>query len=569
MQEKKKVKLDTIFNQDLFRPETVKEFSAAFKSFNSNKSKLAQAFSTPFRHGIFHDILSEGFIQELRTAVLNQEFFQKSNDLYEFFQSDDLKKSTNDAIVKLRESIYSPEFIKWMSEMTGFELSRTVDLSAHRYPVDGYLLCHDDDIGSKQDGRRIAFIIYLVEQDWNVSDGGMLQLYDADLKNNPTIVIKSIVPKRNTFTFFEVSSSSHHQVQSVFKRDRVSISGWFHGPIPKDKIYKRIESIHDNEYIARYINPAYLNDSSCGAISSVFEEESTVQLQKFLKPEKYKQLYDALANAQFNKLTGVSNASRFHLLSDNETPKDSTATILYEYKLFFESVQFQSFLYKLTGIELNTKPSSSFLRQFKVGDYTLMNDNYIEESGLDVIFSVAVGKSIDEEWDDSWGGGMHYVADKDTLLSVYPIPNTLQLVYRDEGTMRFVKLNHVNSVFKFISEMFKTEPIPPRSIFSRTTQRRLSILSKPEPKYTFIESITPAVVTSMFDRKQEAAPKYYMPGIFQKPVEKDVLDEINPIVALPFKAIDKSFDYATSATAIAIKLTFWPVTLAMRLKKNK
>ncbi|KAJ3320935.1 hypothetical protein HDV06_004713 [Boothiomyces sp. JEL0866] len=569
MQEKKKLKLDTTFNQDLFKPETVKDFSTAFKSFNANQTKLAQAFCTPFRHGIFHDILSEQFIQELRTAVLNQKFFQKSNDLYEFFQSDDLKKSTSEAIVKLRESIYSLEFIKWMSDMTGFELSQTVDLSAHRYPKDGYLLCHDDDIGSRHDGRRIAFIIYLVEQDWDVGDGGMLQLYDADLKNNPTTVIKSIVPKRNTFTFFEVSLSSHHQVQSVYKRDRVSISGWFHGPIPKDKIYKRIESIYDNEYIARYINPAYLNGASCSAISKVFEEESTIQLQKFLKPEKYKQLFGALVAAKFNNLAGYSNASKFHLLSDNEDPKDTSATILYEYRLFFESVQFQSFLYKLTGMELSTKPSSSFLRQFQVGDYTLMNDKFLEESGLDVIFSVAVGKTIDEDWEDSWGGGMHYVADKDTLLSIYPIHNTLQLVYRNEGTLRFVKLSHANHAFQYISDIFKPEPVPRRSYFTRNTVRRRSILSKPEPKYTFIESITPTLVTFMFDRKQEAAPKYYMPVLFQKKVEKDILEEMNPVIAFPLRAIDKSFDYATSATAVAIKITFWPITLAMRLRKNK
>ncbi|KAJ3271348.1 Prolyl 3-hydroxylase ogfod1 [Terramyces sp. JEL0728] len=435
MQEKKKLKLDTIFNQELFKKETVKDFSTAFKSFTANNSNLTQAFSTPFRHGIFNNIFSQSFINDLRAQVLNQEFFQKSNDLYEFFQSDDLKNSTNEAIVKLRESIYSPEFIKWMSDMTGFELSRTVDLSAHRYPKDGYLLCHDDDIGSKKDGRRIAFIIYLVESDWSASDGGMLQLYDTDLKNNPTTIIKSIVPTRNTFTFFEVSSFSHHQVQSVYKRDRV-----FHGPIPNDKIYKRIDSIYDHELITRYINPAYLDESSCNAISQVFEDESTVQLQKFLKPEKYKELFNALVKSRFNHPTGYSNSSRFHLLSDNETPSDDSLTIIYEYKLFFESVQFQSFLYKLTGIELNTKPYSSAIRQFKVGDYTLMNDNYMEESGLDVIFSIAVGQSIGEEWEDSWGGGMHYVADKDTLLSIYPIHNTLQLVYRDEGTLRFVKL---------------------------------------------------------------------------------------------------------------------------------
>lgn len=38
------------------------------------------------------------------------------------------------------------------------------------------LLCHDD----KLEGRRIAFILYLVPEDWSEEDGGHLELYGVN-----------------------------------------------------------------------------------------------------------------------------------------------------------------------------------------------------------------------------------------------------------------------------------------------------------------------------------------------------------------------------------------------------
>jgi Rps23 Pro-64 3,4-dihydroxylase Tpa1-like proline 4-hydroxylase len=45
-----------------------------------------------------------------------------------------------------------------------------------------YLLCHDDDIHGTIEGRRIAFIYYLVPDDWKETDGGTLDLFDTDSK---------------------------------------------------------------------------------------------------------------------------------------------------------------------------------------------------------------------------------------------------------------------------------------------------------------------------------------------------------------------------------------------------
>jgi Rps23 Pro-64 3,4-dihydroxylase Tpa1-like proline 4-hydroxylase len=41
------------------------------------------------------------------------------------------------------------------------------------------------------------------------------------------------VPRKNSLLFFEVSDRSFHQVSEIFSQNktRLSINGWFHGPI--------------------------------------------------------------------------------------------------------------------------------------------------------------------------------------------------------------------------------------------------------------------------------------------------------------------------------------------------
>lgn len=109
-----------------------------------------------------------------------------------------------------------------------FGLTKDVALSAAIYEATDRLLCHDDEL----EGRRIAFILYLVPEDWNEQDAGHLDLFNVDPDTaQPCSIAKSLLPKWNTFNFFEVSEKSYHQVREVLSKDkkRVSISGWFHG----------------------------------------------------------------------------------------------------------------------------------------------------------------------------------------------------------------------------------------------------------------------------------------------------------------------------------------------------
>ncbi|KAL2911910.1 putative component of NuA3 histone acetyltransferase complex [Polyrhizophydium stewartii] len=404
-------------------------------------STAAEVNVRPFRSVVLPNIFDSAFLAQVREEVMAETFFHKSNDLYEFFQSDDLKLSTKPCIKKLREAIYSRPFVSFMESLTGLRLSETVDLSAHRYPQNGYLLCHDDAIGSAEDGRRIAFIIYLVEDDWRAEDGGMLQLFDCDDEGRPGRIVRSIVPQRNAMAFFEVLPTSHHEVQQVFcARERVSISGWFHGPEPTVPPPLDPKDVLGHLLLRKWLNPAYLTAKSVKAIADKMAEESTVELQRFVQAERYAELRSALDAAEFNHQLGPANARRFRVLGDVAVPAAAHVQLIDEFVGLLGSAEFAALLRQLTNMDLRGRPAASVLREFGRGDYTLMHDHEIEPVGLDVVFSCPGGEA-DEAWDDeAWSGGMHYIADKETLLSLFPSENTLFLVSRDQGTMRFVKM---------------------------------------------------------------------------------------------------------------------------------
>ena len=79
------------------------------------------------------------------------------------------------------------------------------------------LLCHDDEL----EGRRIAYILYLVEEDWVSSDGGNLELFDVNESKQPDKIVTSLVPQWNSLAFFAVTPTSFHQVSLRRRLSRV------------------------------------------------------------------------------------------------------------------------------------------------------------------------------------------------------------------------------------------------------------------------------------------------------------------------------------------------------------
>ncbi|XP_070760025.1 prolyl 3-hydroxylase OGFOD1 isoform X2 [Enoplosus armatus] len=448
----------------------------------------------PFPHCIIKNFLGcETFVENLQRELQGLNFHEKSNDLYKFKQSDDLRKRTEPHIAGLRAALFG-RFRSWLGEVLGVELEPKVDISCARYEYTDVLLCHDDEL----EGRRVAFILYLVPP-WHSSDGGTLDLYTTDSNFQPQSIVKSLVPSLNTLVLFEVSPVSFHQVSEVLTEDkcRLSLSGWFHGPslerpprhieapVPRSPHLPRDETL-----LLEWVNPVYLDISYQERIQEEFEDSSEIQLKDFLMEEKFREVSEALrlSQIQWTKI-GLPNKRchevasldilpqcvsacwellcseafflllsnftglRLHYLcpaddDDDDEDKDEEKEEEEEEEQQQEDIQHEEATGSLTespSAERNTKLSIPVcrgeLRRWSHGGYTLLHDAEAAraEYALDLVLPFGCA-----DWQSEFGGFTCYVANEEDeeLLTMYPEDNSLALVYRDKETLKFVK--HVN-----------------------------------------------------------------------------------------------------------------------------
>nr|XP_046241942.1 prolyl 3-hydroxylase OGFOD1 isoform X2 [Scatophagus argus] len=449
----------------------------------------------PFPHCIIRNFLSsETFLENLQRELLGLNFHEKSNDLYKFKQSDDLKKRREPHIAGLREVLFG-RFRSWLGQLLGVELEPTVDISCARYEYTDVLLCHDDEL----EGRRVAFILYLVPS-WQSSDGGTLDLYSTDSNFQPLSIVKSLVPSSNTLVLFEVSPVSFHQVSEILTEDkcRLSLSGWFHGPslerppryieapIPRSPHLPRDETV-----LLEWVNPVYLDISYQEQIQEEFEDSSEIQLKGFLKEEKFREVSEALRLTQIQwTKRGPPNKRCYEVASVDSMPQCVRACweLLHSEAFFLLLSNFTGlrlhFLCpadddddegkdegkedkkeqedirdgEATGSstesqtantsrekELSTPVCCGELRRWSHGGYTLLHDGEVAraEYALDLVLPFC-----GEDWQPEFGGFTCYVANEEDeeLLTVYPEDNSLALVYRDKETLKFVKhISHKSS----------------------------------------------------------------------------------------------------------------------------
>ncbi|XP_070562751.1 prolyl 3-hydroxylase OGFOD1-like [Ptychodera flava] len=425
------------------------------------------------------------FLEGLKDELLQLIFYDKSNDLYKFEQSDDLKKSASPHIAALRKLLYV-DFLAWLKDVTGIQLSDKVDMTCAKYDYTDVLLCHDDEL----EDRRIAFILYLVPP-WSKDDGGSLDLFDVNENGQPRNIVKSLVPQNNNFVFFEVTPVSFHQVAEVLCQDktRLSVSGWFHGP-PVDRPQPYVQppdplktaEIVGEDKLFEWVNPTYMDVLIQAQIQEKFSEDSEIELQNFLQEEKYLAVAAAVKeNAIKWQHRGPANKRNYE-----RAEQDSLPEIIKECVKVLQSDEMFLLLSNFTGLKLHelapesdsdegdeegeeTKEGEkakereevknedkerkgkgkreihprcrSDVRQWKHGSYTLLHDTDTEgsEYALDaMLFLNCTG------WESDCGGYVSYLAkgEDEELLCVSPADNSLALVYRDKETLRFVK--HVN-----------------------------------------------------------------------------------------------------------------------------
>ncbi|XP_077862401.1 prolyl 3-hydroxylase OGFOD1-like [Saccoglossus kowalevskii] len=301
-------------------------------------------------------------------------------------------------------------------------------MTCAKYEYTDVLLCHDDEL----EGRRIAFILYLVPH-WDIKDGGNLDLFETDEHGQPSEIVKSLVPSWNTLSFFEVTPVSFHQVSEVLTQDktRLSVSGWFHGP-PIDRPAPFIEPLHvlqpavtfQNDKLGDWLNPMYIDMLIQSQIQEKFSEDSEIELQNFLKEEKYEAVLSAVKESAIKWVRkGPANKRNYEMASDTSLPG-----ILKECIEVLKSEEMFLLLSNFTGLRLHelapdsdseddmrgddsesvkakeeTKKKEinprcrSEVRRWRHGSYTLLHDTDTEgaEYALDcMLFLNCNGKAV-------------------------------------------------------------------------------------------------------------------------------------------------------------------------------
>ncbi|CAG8516053.1 1314_t:CDS:2 [Funneliformis mosseae] len=447
-----KEKLLDILNLNYTDPEFIRRFCFAFKKNQefTDETSHAVVYNSPFTAAILPNIFDDEFLSHVKDEIRNLDFNHKSNDLYEFHQSSDLRICDKPYLSRLRDAIYSDIFVRTMSDLVGIDLDYTPDLSAHKYEKGNYLLCHDDDI--KDDdcmhGRRIAFIIYFVDKDWSKEDGGALELFNTNSQGHPDEVTLSIIPKWNQMAFFVLSPTSFHQVSEVLSSTKVrySISGWFHGPLNTRLSRTDFLSPTPEDFnLSDIISPVYLNESNKQRILDSLHKSSYVLLPDFLRDDVFEKLMKSIKETGWEeKPTGPAFIRRYHLLKDSEIVdfkdfenieiKDYRKSLIdfckYVYE-FFRSKPFAVYLNEISNWQV--AGIASEFRQFQPGDYTLIHDQAQDRAGVDVTLFC-----IEGEWDKNWEGGTHYVAEEQELLAIHPQRNTLSITIRTAAEQNLI-----------------------------------------------------------------------------------------------------------------------------------
>lgn len=427
----------------------------------------------------------EGLIEELAKL----DFTEKNNDLYKFKQSNDLK-SVNSPAIKNFKDLLAHEVKPWLHKVTGIDFYETIDLFCARYDYTDYLLCHDD----KMEGRRIAYIWYLVPPSWSKNDGGTLDLFDIDEESGmPGKVVKSLCPSNNSFAFFEVNHRSFHQVAEVLTKDktRMSIGGWFHAkpakrpalpPVkPEEKKLELAKDINEEDFFS-WVNPIYLDPVTQSEIQDSFESNSEINLPNFLNPDKFEAVSEALRQTglKWNRL-GPPNRRHYDALEED----DQMPEIVQQCLNFLKSDATFLLLSSMTGLklhelasdnedsenededkedkkpnEVNDSPKASSsnqnqekstaktpseptcqseIRRWFPGSYTLLRDDNSDQSeyALDTRMFFNTGS----DWNAECGGYTSYLArgEDEELLTAMPEENSLNMVYRDVDSIKFVK----------------------------------------------------------------------------------------------------------------------------------
>ena len=405
---------------------------------------------TPFKVCTFYDILKDDSAMGLLEEIQNMDFTFKENDLFSLHQTVDLNDVKTPYVSSVRDFIYT-ELKTVIERITSASFNDTVDLHGIRFMQHHHLLCHSDCLNT----RHTAFILYLVPKTWRSESGGTLDLFNANEDGDPTDVEKSLCPKFNSFSWFEVSKKSWHQVSEILEDDiRWSISGWFHSedaPIVKPlasefemEITPPIDS--DLDVLKSWISLKYLNLEISSEVQQKFQDDSEVSLSDFLNPEKYATLCADLSSADWVTV-GPRDRKKYQMCHQQSGTVSQFSDLL-------KTDAFAVLLSHFTGLALSLNYDdpdcddfsdapfgmiSLSVSRWQHGSYSLLSDQ--EVVNLPDRLHVFYHAEVDPEYDVDTGGYMSFIShsDEEPLLVVPPQNNTLSLVFTRTDEFGFTK----------------------------------------------------------------------------------------------------------------------------------
>lgn len=418
--------LNPVLSDEAFIKAFSAEWSAAdhcttdteYKISNNDSVKL---YNKPFKICVMQDfVYNKQHMEQMVAEMYQIEWQRKQMDLYEFHQTTDLINlpisSTKHTLRRFYNMLVN-DMLPWMKRITGLNLTH-VSASCSLYNFGDYLLVHDDLLSD----RQIAFVYYLTPwfENWTEEMGGALELFECDpVTNQPKYpIVRKFHPRNNQFVFFKVCQKSFHQVGEVTNLvyPRLTINGWFHGPLPKAENNGTTKAgdshtnttldsangtnedaqttlnhapLNDDLNLTEWINATYLKRRVKSQIHQHIEEKSEASLESFLIPD----FYDVLVT-EFKEntelewvLEGPADQRKYESLkfSAHSTgpPKDL-------YTLFTSKVMF-GLLHEYTELDFDgenakTPTCSVQICRFTQGCYTLLGDSStFSESALDVI----------------------------------------------------------------------------------------------------------------------------------------------------------------------------------------
>eukprot|EP01125_Pyxidicula_operculata_P009445 TRINITY_DN3115_c1_g1_i1.p1 TRINITY_DN3115_c1_g1~~TRINITY_DN3115_c1_g1_i1.p1 ORF type:complete len:615 (-),score=184.85 TRINITY_DN3115_c1_g1_i1:200-2044(-) len=400
------------------------------------KSKL------PVNHIILPNFATESFAEEVQSSLQQEDWFHKKNDKVLLETTEDLLESRESALRDLRQALRSDMFREFIRAITGLHDQISVgELVGLVYNKGGHSLCHND----LQGPRRLAFMWCLVPKDWSKEDAGAMAFYDYDKHGQPISPSPYLIhPTWNTAILFELNSTSHYQISEIMSdKEHLSIVAYFHSTTPINTPQLLSEpplpkispsGLPAGFNIKEWISPEHTTPTASRKYHTKFEKDGSIAITNFFSKEKYERIEAGLKSGH-TQWTPIGPPHRRHYDTLGRWGNETEISDIAQVKLFLRSKAFINWVESITGLSVYEVLRGE-VRRFKHKDYTLVadNDENITSEGLDVLVGFQ-----DAEWTDEDGGYTTYLDSEDELLSLVPIRNTLCLVHRDVGCVRFVK----------------------------------------------------------------------------------------------------------------------------------